>query len=176
MRPEDYSWNEHERKMLMTGKAVIPSPRKIAIQDDDEKRLELEKILEQMSHKVLALWAMQNSMAFIAYIHLEDDTRKDCVVEETTETFYKRISGEIGASELRKAGFLANTLAKESTSDMSRYAARVYAQAIATGHMRGHAIVSSDYAIKVVNLLYPRDMEMIRKTREEQIMLAKTFL
>ena len=38
--------------------------------------------------------------------------------------------------------------------------------------MRGHAIVSADYAVKVVNLLSLDDIEAVRKEREKQIALA----
>jgi len=39
--------------------------------------------------------------------------------------------------------------------------------------MRGHAIVSSDYAIKVINLIYPNSLEHVIAEREKQIFLAK---
>jgi hypothetical protein len=51
-------------------------------------------------------------------------------------------------------------------------AARVFIQAVATGHMRGHAIVAADYAVKVVNLLSPADIVAVRKEREKQMALA----
>ena len=39
--------------------------------------------------------------------------------------------------------------------------------------MRGHAIVSSDYAIKVINLIYPNSLERVIAEREKQIVIAK---
>ena len=42
--------------------------------------------------------------------------------------------------------------------------------------MRGHAIVSSDYAIKVIQLKDPVDLDHIRAEREQQIALARDFL
>ncbi|MFL2136495.1 putative immunity protein [Ruoffia sp. FAM 24228] len=42
-------------------------------------------------------------------------------------------------------------------NDISKFSVRVFAQVVATGHMQGDAIVSSDYAIKVVNILYYHD-------------------
>lgn len=52
----------------------------------------------------------------------------------------------------------------------------MFAQAIATGHMRGHAIVSSDYAIKVINLKYTNNYNIVINERNIQIELAKSFL
>ncbi|WP_338490551.1 putative immunity protein [Ruoffia tabacinasalis] len=61
-------------------------------------------------------------------------------------------------------------------NDVSKFSVRVFAQVVATGHMQVDAIVSSDYAIKVVNILYPHDEQAVLKEREKQIQLAKTFL
>ena len=52
------------------------------------------------------------------------------------------------------------------------YAARVFDKAISTAHMRGHAIVSMDYAIKVRNLQEADKLELVRKEREKQIRLG----
>ena len=75
---------------------------------------------------------------------------------------------------LRQAGFLANTLAKKSVNDISKCSARVFAQAISTGHMRGHAIVSSDYAVKVKNLISACNVSS--RERDIQIEIASKYL
>ena len=113
--------------------------------------------------------------------HINDKTRGICmewtwkakadIVLRTSDILQKRIGGNISAFELRDAGFLANTLAKDSLNEISKYSSRVYAQAIATGHMRGHAIVSSDYAIKVINLLTNNDKAEASNERNRQIEL-----
>lgn len=64
------------------------------------------------------------------------------------------LNGEITAYELRKAEFLANTLIQNSLNEISKFALKIYAQAISTGHMRDHAMISSDYNIKFLNLIY----------------------
>ena len=99
MKSEDYAWNTHERECYENGQVSLPSPYKIKILDDGQKRLELEQILAQLPQQQLA-------------------------------------------------------------------------QAVATAHMRGHAIVSADYAVKVLNLQSPDDTEAVRKEREKQIGLA----
>lgn len=42
-------------------------------------------------------------------------------------------------------------------------------QAVAAGHMREHAMVASDYVIKVVNLLYPKGQRAILDESHWQI-------
>ena len=50
---------------------------------------------------------------------------------------------------------------------------RVAGHAAATAHMREHAMVVSDYAVKVINLLYPDRMDMVKTERQRQITLLK---
>lgn len=54
-------------------------------------------------------------------------------------------------------------------SNINQTVLRVVGQAVATGHMREHAMVSSDYAVKVINLLFPNDINAVRQERFWQI-------
>ena len=174
MKPEEYSWNEWERNRYINGDVKVPSEYKIKVTDIPQKRLELEKLLEKLPHKEIARWAVENARRFIEDI--ENFADKESILEETLNVFQQRLEGKISAYQLRQAGFLANTLSKRSKADISKFAARVYAQAIALAHMRGHAMVSSDYAIKVIQLKDPKDLDRVRVERERQISLAQDFL
>ncbi|MDC7769708.1 hypothetical protein COA23_02185 [Priestia megaterium] len=92
------------------------------------------------------------------------------------ETLQKRIEESIRAFDLRKVGFIVNELAKDSKSDVSKYSARSFAQAIATGHMRRQAMVSSDYAIKVTNLLTHNSLDSSTKERVRQLKIIDELL
>ena len=59
MKPEDYAWNAHERKCYENSQVILPSPYKLKILDDGEKRLELELVLEELPQGKLARWAMK---------------------------------------------------------------------------------------------------------------------
>lgn len=174
MKPEEYSWNGWERNRYINGDVKVPSEYKIKVIDIPQKRLELETTLEQLPHKEVARWAVENAHNFIEDI--ESFVDKESILEETLNVFQQRLEGKISAYQLRQAGFLANTLSKRSTTDISKFAARVYVQAIASAHMRGHAMVSSDYAIKVIQLKDPKDLDRVRMERERQISLAQDFL
>lgn len=176
MKPEEYAWNEHERQLYIEDRITVPSPYKIKIMDDMDKRIELEEILGGLTQRELAVWARKNADRFISYIDIGDEESKNAVILKTSDILSKRIDSKISAFELRKAGFLANTLAKNSINEISKLASRVYAQAIATGHMRGHAIVSSDYAVKVINLLNNNCKSEAVNERNKQIELAKSML
>ncbi|KWU60163.1 hypothetical protein AWX17_20100 [Priestia megaterium] len=90
----------------------------------------------------------------------------------------KRIEESIRAFDLRKVGFIVNELAKDSKSDVSKYSARSFAKAIAiaTGHMRRQAMVSSDYAIKVTNLLTHNSLDSSTKERVRQLKIIDELL
>ena len=38
MKPEDYAWNAHERTCYENSQVILPSPYKLKILDDGEKR------------------------------------------------------------------------------------------------------------------------------------------
>ena len=175
MKPEDYAWNARERKCYENDQVILPSPYKLKILDDSEKRLELELVLEQLPQKQLARWAMKMASSFIPLIDAEDESEKQKILTQVREVFQARFDGRASAYELRKAGFLANKLSQQAQSQIGKYAARVFAQAVATAHMRGHAIVAADYAIKVRNLQSPDDLKRAVRERERQIKLASVF-
>lgn len=167
----DYAWNDHERQLKADGLGKIPSPYKVKIIDDLDLRMQLEEALSSLSQANLAKWTLMMSEAFVANIDINDSKRQTEMIESTKATLLRRIESQASAHELRQAGFEANQLAKEAVSEIAKFSGRVFAQAIATGHMWGHAIVSADYAIKVVNLKYPNDMDAVLAERERQIQL-----
>ena len=176
MKSEDYAWNAHERKSYENDQVILPSPYKLKILDDSEKRLELELVLEELPQGQLARWAMKMASSFIALIDAEDESEKQKILTQVRAIFRARLDDRASAYELRQAGFLANKLSQQAQSQIGKYAARVFAQAVATGHMRGHAIVAADYAIKVRNLQSPDDLQRAVKEREGQIRLASAFI
>ena len=119
---------------------------------------------------------MQHATRFIALIDIGNDLKKQQILTQVQEVFEARLEGKVSAYELRKAGFFAQKLSQQAQSQIGKYAARVFAQAVATGHMRGHAIVAADYAIKVRNLQSPDDLQLAIKEREGQIELASAFI
>lgn len=175
MKPEDYAWNAHERECYENGQVSLPSPYKLKILDDRQKRLELEQILVRLPQKQLAQWAMQHATRFIALIDIGDDLKKQQILTQVQGVFEARLEGKVSAYELRKAGFLAQKLSQQAKSAVSKYSARVFAQSVATAHMRGHAIVSADYAVKVINLQSSDDMQAVVRERKQQIELAKEW-
>ncbi|MGP4066118.1 putative immunity protein [Oceanobacillus sp. M65] len=166
MNTDDFAWNKHEKKAKEQTKFTYSSP-KIKIIDHNELRNKIEEELENLPQKLLGQWALKVANPYLDYLdtHLKDDPR----IILGREALEKRLNGTIRAYDLRKVGFTVNELAKEAKSNVSKYSARSFAQAVATGHMRGHAMVSSDYAIKVVNLLTNNSLDASMKERKRQL-------
>ena len=55
--------------------------------------------------------------------------------------------------DIRQAGFNIHNLARDSNSEINKTVLRVVDQAVGSGHMKGHAMVASDYAIKTRGLM-----------------------
>lgn len=174
MNINDYAWIAHERRLKKGDNIKIPTPYKISIKDNLDKRVELEQIFELLPQAELARWAIENAERFIKYIDIDNEDFKYSIIQSSREILFRRINNEVNTYNLRQAGFLANTLAKKSVSEMSKLSSRVFAQAIFTGHMRSHAIVSSDYAVKVQNLI--SDADVSTTERNEQIKIARKYL
>lgn len=176
MNPEDYAWNAHERQLYETGQLQLPSVSKVKILDDSQLRLELERLLVDLSQRDLAAWALAQAEDFLPLIDIGDEERQEVVISQVKTVFSDRLEGRASAHDLRQAGFLANKLAQDSLTEISRYAARVFAQAVATAHMRGHAMVSADYAVKIRNLQHPGDLEAASKERKRQMEVLRKIL
>lgn len=162
---EDYAWNKHEQKLKEAQTEFKHSKPKIKIIDNTELRNKIEEALEKIPQKLVAQWTLKVATPYLDY--LDDHLKNDSRIHLGIETLQKRIDGSIRASDLRKVGFVVNELAKESKSDISKYSARSFAQAIATGH----ALVSSDYAIKETNVLTDNSTDSSTKERERQLNL-----
>ena len=82
-------------------------------------------------------------------------------------------AGAARMHDVRQAGFAVHKLARQAPDELTTAVLRVVGQAIGTGHMPEHAMVASDYAIKVINLLYPGDRAAITHERQWQVRVMR---
>lgn len=115
--------------------------RKIKISDDDSLRAVLDARYEEADQVTLAKWALMLANHII-------------VLGNINEQDYPEIA----------EGFAVN-------EQWQRGLARMHdvRQAVGTGHMREHAMVASDHAVKVINLLYPGDSKRVTAERQYQL-------
>lgn len=82
-----------------------------------------------------------------------------------------------GAAKFQEARAAAGQLldmARGEKDPVREKALRVMAQVAAIPHVKRHALIASDYAVKVINLLYPGSLNEVKKERKLQIKLMKS--
>ncbi len=98
-------------------------------------------------------------------------------IPELNECFdinWKWQEGKARFQEARQVAFMINRLACEEKDPVKAKVLRVLGQVAATPHVKRHALIASDYAVTLINLMYPKNLEEVRKERETQIELMKS--
>ena len=81
--------------------------------------------------------------------------------------------GDAKFQEARQVAFALHRLAREETNPVYVLVYRTLGQIAATPHVKRHALVASDYAVKLVNRMFPGNLEKVREMRETQIFLLE---
>jgi hypothetical protein len=152
---------------ICKGLDLTPTVSKIKLKDATELREKLDQIYENKSHVDLAQWAI--GLAKHIFSLIDYDYGSVTAITEGFVTNERWQKGEAQMHDVRQAGFRVHQLARESQNPLLQTALRVAGQAIGTGHMREHAMVASDYAIRVINQKYPDNMAAVKDEREWQI-------
>lgn len=140
---------------------------KIKIMDIPELREKLDKEYEKSSQIKLCQYALLLASHILEIAEYKD--KDHCILLEGYRVSEQWQKGEARVYDVRQAGFKVHRLAKECEDVIFQNALRCVGQAIAVGHMREHAMVASDYAIKVINLRYPGSKEAVKKERLWQL-------
>lgn len=140
---------------------------KIFIVDDEEIRRKLVDVIEDQSKILVSKWAIKNALRIFNLIGY--DFNSDDFIKRGIEYNKKCNDKLISVNELRTIGFEIHRHAKKQGNEIIKLALRAFGHAISTAHMKNHAIVSSDYTIKVFNLLYENNFEIALKERLTQL-------
>ena len=76
--------------------------------------------------------------------------------------------GNARMHDVRQASLKIHKLARECEEDL-KTAFRATGHAVASGHMKEHAMVASDYAIKTIGLISSNDIDLITLERYYQL-------
>lgn len=152
----------------------MASKPKIKIVDHTGLRNEIDKATDLVSKVDLAKWAILVARHVLTYLEQEfPDNEKIANGFKVNELWQK---GEATVHQVRQAGFKVHEVARECQSESARAAARAAGQAVGVGHMRGHAMVASDYAIKAVGIDSHEDINRITEEREWQLHELKKYI
>ena len=140
---------------------------KIKISDDESLRKRLDNIYRTKTQVQLARWALMLAKHILEIVDFNYASNEIIQQGFAVNEAWQR--EEVRMHEVRQAGFQVHRLARECNDKVTQAALRVAGQAIGTGHMREHAMVASDYAIKTMNLKYPNNVDEVVKERKWQI-------
>lgn len=141
--------------------------RKIKIIDNDEIRNQIDNIYENQEQVILAKWSLEIAKHIIKITDF--DVNKYPEISEGFAINELWQSGQARMHDVRQIGFKIHKLARIQDDAIKENVFRVIGQAVASGHMKEHSIVASDYAIKVINLLYDNDIQIVNKERNWQL-------
>jgi hypothetical protein len=140
---------------------------KIRITDNSELRKSLNELFDKCDQIIIAKWAIDLSKHIfeISGLNYQDI---DTIINgfNVNEEWQ---NGKMRMYDVRQAGFAVHKLAKVAKNIIEQNCLRVAGQAVATGHMKEHGMVASDYSIRIVNLLWPADIDRVEEERNWQI-------
>ena len=119
---------------------------KIKITDDLKIRHQIFEYYEKANQIQASKWSLQIALNTLEKIQLNNKTIKD-----NTEILIEWQKGKRTTNEIRQAALAIHKEARESENENENSALRTLGHAIASGHMKEHALICSDYAIQLNN-------------------------
>ena len=139
---------------------------KIKIVDNSDLRAEIDNLYEQTNQIDLAKWAIKCAKHILRLSNEEFDKT---VIENGFRINELWQTGNATVHEVRLAGFRIHEVARQCKSEITKNTIRASGQAVGVGHMREHAMVCSDYAIKTIQLAFPEQIDKILQERKWQL-------
>ncbi len=140
---------------------------KIKITDDIRLRSEIDKEYENTDQVDLARWAIIWARKVLPFA--KDEHIDFSIIESGFEINELWQHGEASVHEVRQAGFEIHSVARKCKTEIGKNAIKTAGQAVGVGHMKEHAMVCSDYAIKTIQLAFPGEGGKITEEREWQL-------
>jgi hypothetical protein len=145
------------------------------IDDIPELRIELEKIFHGKSHKKMVEYCLLLGQHILTIAGMEPCNE----IVESFEINKMWLNGKTGRGfakfqTARDAAGKLLEIAREEKDPIRQKTYRVMAQIANSPHVKNHALWASDYAVKLINTMYPNNFAEVKKEREKQIELMKS--
>ena len=139
------------------------------IEDFPELKREFIVIYDTKSHKDMVRFCMALGQ------HILDVTGFQPCNEITAsfEAMQKWMDGKVSYHEARNLSFEIGRLATIEKDRIKVRFFRTMAQLAASPHVKYHGLWAADFAVTLINRMYPGNMDEVRKEREKQIELLK---
>jgi rRNA maturation endonuclease Nob1 len=152
----------------------MPTRLKLKIIDNNELRDQIDQLYENATKITLAKWSLSLSKHLLEEAGIDYTIYADIVEGYKINELWQ--SGNASIGDIRQSGLKIHKLARESNNEVTKTAIRVVGQAVSSGHVKEHSMVSSDYAIKTIGLVYLNDYKAISKERNWQLEQMKNLV
>jgi hypothetical protein len=140
----------------------------------------IEDILE-LRNEFIAIFdtKSKNEMARFGLLygqHILDITGFEPSIEihQAFDAIQRWIEGKVNYHEARNITFRSlYSDAREETEIIKKKFYKTMAQITCIPHVKAHGLWATDFAVTLINKMYPDNMEEVRKEREKQIELIK---
>lgn len=139
------------------------------IDDLPELKNKLIMLSESKSHVEMSKYAILLGDHILKITGVE----RSEVIDECFEINVRWQKKEVKFQEALRIAGKMNRLAREEKNPIHAKGYRAMGQLAATPHVRWHALVVSEYAVVLINLLYPQDIDKVKEEREFQIELMR---
>jgi hypothetical protein len=153
------------RENELEGVAIIKKP-----DDIPELQEQLIAVYETKSHKDVSRY----SLLLAEHVLSLSGMLRNETVEACFSVSRAWQEGNAKFQEARQVAFALHRLAREEPDPVFVLVYRTLGQIAATPHVKRHALVASDYAVKLVNRMFPHDMDKVREMRETQIVCMES--
>ncbi len=140
------------------------------IQDIPELKNDLIALSEGLTHAHMAQYARLLARHVLEIGNMERTEAVDAALDVNT----RWLRGEMSVKAALEIAGALNDLARAEKDQVTVKALRALGQIAATPHVRWHPLVASEYAVVVVNLTHPNDLDKVREERETQIALMES--
>jgi hypothetical protein len=142
------------------------------IDDIYELRKEFIEIYDTSSHAEIVKFCLALGQ------HLQEltDYENFDVITDSFRAMQRWIDGKVNYHEARNLSFEIGRLAQKERDPVKARYFRTMAQIAASPHVKYHGLWATDFAVTLINRMFPGNMVEVRKERELQIELLKKHL
>ena len=141
------------------------------IDDDLSLRSQLIQLAETKSHQALCDYGLALATHLIDLSQLQSSA----LTEACFTILHRWKNHEVPFQEALEIAGQFNDLARNEPDPIKVKAYRALGQIAAIPHVRWHALVASEYAIVMINLMYPGDKDRVTSKRQFQIDLLTSI-
>ena len=135
------------------------------IDDIPELKDELIAVFESKSKKDISRYGL----LLVQHVLNLTNVQPCDAINESIDISRKWQEGKATYQETRQAAAMIPDLARVEKDPVKAKVLKVVGQVTLIPHVKRHALIASEYAITLINLMYPKNLEEVRKERKIQI-------